>query len=135
MTLVESCSLQCTLRPHPALEPALHLLPENLLVSGLQLVPGLLPAHGDTGKGRPFPPHRGSGRSRSALGRAGWRSHCASFPSSVPQPAADVCLVPTGVLSGEGGWSVYGVARKSCRWTSVADPRGGSIAVILTVVR
>ncbi|XP_039697970.1 nephrocystin-4 [Pteropus medius] len=49
MTLIESCSLQCTLRPHPALEPALHLLPENLLVSGLQPVPGLLPAHGDTG--------------------------------------------------------------------------------------
>lgn len=52
LTLIESCSLQCTLRPHPALEPALHLLPENLLVSGLQPVPGLLPAHGDAGKGR-----------------------------------------------------------------------------------
>nr|KAF6506895.1 nephrocystin 4 [Rousettus aegyptiacus] len=49
LTLIESCSLQCTLRPHPALEPALHLLPENLLVSGLQPVPGLLPAHGDAG--------------------------------------------------------------------------------------
>ncbi|KAF6110355.1 nephrocystin 4 [Phyllostomus discolor] len=49
MTVIENCSLQCTLRPHPALEPAFHLLPENLLVSGLQHVPGLLPAHGDTG--------------------------------------------------------------------------------------
>ncbi|XP_053776238.1 nephrocystin-4 isoform X2 [Desmodus rotundus] len=49
MTVIENCSLQCTLRPHPALEPAFHLLPENLLVSGLQHIPGLLPAHGDTG--------------------------------------------------------------------------------------
>ncbi|XP_066230978.1 nephrocystin-4 [Saccopteryx leptura] len=49
LTLVEGCGLHYTLRPHPALEPALHLLPENLLVSGLQHVPGVLPAHGDTG--------------------------------------------------------------------------------------
>ncbi|KAM8791790.1 nephrocystin-4 [Rhynchonycteris naso] len=49
LTLVEGCGLHCTLRPHPALEPALHLLPENLLVSGLQHVPGILPAHGDMG--------------------------------------------------------------------------------------
>ncbi|XP_006876981.1 PREDICTED: nephrocystin-4 [Chrysochloris asiatica] len=49
LTLLESCSLQYTLRPHPALEPALHLLPENLLVSGLQNIPGLLPAHGEVG--------------------------------------------------------------------------------------
>uniref|UniRef100_A0A5F9C7B7 Nephrocystin 4 n=1 Tax=Oryctolagus cuniculus TaxID=9986 RepID=A0A5F9C7B7_RABIT len=49
MTLMESCGLQYSLKPHPPLEPALHLLPENLLVSGLQRVPGLLPAHGDTG--------------------------------------------------------------------------------------
>lgn len=53
MTLIENCSLHYTLRPHPALEPAFHLLPENLLVSGLQPVPGLLPAHGAVGKG-PF---------------------------------------------------------------------------------
>lgn len=50
--MIENCSLQCSLRPHPALEPAFRLLPENLLVSGLQRVPGLLPAHGDTGEGR-----------------------------------------------------------------------------------
>lgn len=51
MTVLESCSLQYSLRPHPALEPAFHLLPEHLLVSGLQPVPGLLPAPGDSGKG------------------------------------------------------------------------------------
>ncbi|XP_073878211.1 nephrocystin-4 isoform X12 [Macaca fascicularis] len=49
MTLIENCSLQYTLKPHPALEPAFHLLPENLLVSGLQQIPGLLPAHGESG--------------------------------------------------------------------------------------
>ncbi|XP_034358363.1 nephrocystin-4 [Arvicanthis niloticus] len=49
MTLMENCTLQYTLKPHPALEPAFHLLPENLLVSGLQQIPGLLPPHGDTG--------------------------------------------------------------------------------------
>ncbi|XP_016074580.1 PREDICTED: nephrocystin-4-like, partial [Miniopterus natalensis] len=49
MTVLESCSLQYSLRPHPALEPAFHLLPEHLLVSGLQPVPGLLPAPGDSG--------------------------------------------------------------------------------------
>ncbi|XP_075849533.1 nephrocystin-4 [Microcebus murinus] len=49
MTLIENCSLQYTLKPHPPLESAFHLLPENLLVSGLQQIPGLLPAHGETG--------------------------------------------------------------------------------------
>ncbi|XP_064446123.1 nephrocystin-4 isoform X11 [Mirounga angustirostris] len=49
MTLLESCSLQYALRPHPLLEPVFHLLPENLLVSGLQHIPGLLPAHGEKG--------------------------------------------------------------------------------------
>ena len=48
---MESCSLQYMLRPHPLLEPVFHLLPENLLVSGLQHIPGLLPAHGEKGKG------------------------------------------------------------------------------------
>ena len=55
MALIESCSLQYTLRPHPLLEPVFHLLPENLLVSGLQQVPGLLPAHGEAGKGCSVP--------------------------------------------------------------------------------
>uniref|UniRef100_A0A2K5DZD4 Nephrocystin 4 n=1 Tax=Aotus nancymaae TaxID=37293 RepID=A0A2K5DZD4_AOTNA len=49
MTLIENCSLYYTLKPHPALEPVFHLLPENLLVSGLQQIPGLLPAHGESG--------------------------------------------------------------------------------------
>ncbi|ELW68714.1 Nephrocystin-4 [Tupaia chinensis] len=49
MTLIENCSLQYTLKPHPPLEPAFHLLPENFLVSGLQPIPGLLAAHGETG--------------------------------------------------------------------------------------
>ncbi|XP_042851903.1 nephrocystin-4 isoform X3 [Panthera tigris] len=49
MTLMESCSLQYMLRPHLLLEPVFHLLPENLLVSGLQHIPGLLPAHGEKG--------------------------------------------------------------------------------------
>ncbi|XP_073089196.1 nephrocystin-4 isoform X2 [Manis javanica] len=49
MTLMENCSLQYTLKPHPLLEPAFHLLPENLLVSGLQQIPGLLEAHGENG--------------------------------------------------------------------------------------
>ncbi|KAG8505552.1 Nephrocystin-4, partial [Galemys pyrenaicus] len=49
MTPVAGCSVQYSLRAHPALEPAFHLLPENLLVSGLQPLPGLLPAPGDTG--------------------------------------------------------------------------------------
>lgn len=51
LTAIESCSLQYTLQPHPALEPAFHLLPENLLVSGLQPPPGFLPAPRDPGKG------------------------------------------------------------------------------------
>ncbi|XP_022370202.1 nephrocystin-4 isoform X2 [Enhydra lutris kenyoni] len=49
VTLIESCSLQYALRLHPLLEPVFHLLPENLLVSGLQHIPGLLPAHGEKG--------------------------------------------------------------------------------------
>ncbi|CAH7447913.1 Nphp4 [Phodopus roborovskii] len=49
LTVMGNSSLQYTLKPHPPLEPAFHLLPENLLVSGLQLIPGLLPPHGDTG--------------------------------------------------------------------------------------
>lgn len=58
LTAIESCGLQYTLQPHPALEPAFHLLPENLLVSGLQPPPGLLPAPRDAGKGRAVPSAR-----------------------------------------------------------------------------
>ncbi|NXK22747.1 NPHP4 protein, partial [Arenaria interpres] len=48
LTVVEKSHLQYTLKTHRPLETIFHLLPENLLTSGLQTVPGLLPAHGDT---------------------------------------------------------------------------------------
>ncbi|NXP02384.1 NPHP4 protein, partial [Thinocorus orbignyianus] len=47
LTVMEKSHLQYTLKPHRPLEMIFHLLPENLLVSGLQPIPGLLPAHGD----------------------------------------------------------------------------------------
>ncbi|NXB88901.1 NPHP4 protein, partial [Vidua chalybeata] len=49
MTVMEKSHLQYGLKSHQPLEAIFHLLPENLLISGLQTVPGLLPAHGDTG--------------------------------------------------------------------------------------
>ncbi|XP_030145123.4 nephrocystin-4 [Taeniopygia guttata] len=49
MTVMEKSHLQYGLKSHQPLEAIFHLLPENLLVSGLQTVPGLLPARGDTG--------------------------------------------------------------------------------------
>ncbi|XP_072464786.1 nephrocystin-4 isoform X2 [Notamacropus eugenii] len=48
MTVIENCHLLYTLKFHPFLEAVFHLLPENFLVSGLQKIPGLLPAHGET---------------------------------------------------------------------------------------
>uniref|UniRef100_A0A8C0QKX3 Nephrocystin 4 n=1 Tax=Chelonoidis abingdonii TaxID=106734 RepID=A0A8C0QKX3_CHEAB len=51
MTVIENTHLQYTLRPHPPLETMYHLLPENMLVSGLQKIPGLLLTHGETSKG------------------------------------------------------------------------------------
>uniref|UniRef100_A0A8C3PQ20 Nephrocystin 4 n=1 Tax=Calidris pygmaea TaxID=425635 RepID=A0A8C3PQ20_9CHAR len=51
LTVVEKSHLQYTLKTHRPLETVFHLLPENLLTSGLQTIPGLLPAHGDTSKG------------------------------------------------------------------------------------
>ncbi|XP_056651907.1 nephrocystin-4 isoform X3 [Monodelphis domestica] len=48
LTLIENCYIQYTLKIHPLLEAAFHLFPENFLVSGLQKIPGLLPAHGET---------------------------------------------------------------------------------------
>ncbi|NXN58937.1 NPHP4 protein, partial [Rynchops niger] len=48
LTVMEKSHLQYSLKLHQPLEMIFHLLPENLLVSGLQTVPGLLPAHGDT---------------------------------------------------------------------------------------
>lgn len=51
MTVMEKSHLQYALKSHQPLEAIFHLLPENLLVSGLPTVPGLLPARGDAGKG------------------------------------------------------------------------------------
>ncbi|KAM7030462.1 nephrocystin-4 [Acridotheres tristis] len=47
MTVMEKSHLQYSLKFHQALEAIFHLLPENLMISGLQTVPGLLPARGD----------------------------------------------------------------------------------------
>ncbi|XP_059685860.1 nephrocystin-4 [Gavia stellata] len=47
LTVMEKSHLQYSLKPHKPLETIFHLLPENLLISGLQTVPGLLPVHGD----------------------------------------------------------------------------------------
>ncbi|KAM9256435.1 nephrocystin-4 [Cariama cristata] len=49
LTVMEKSHLQYALKPHQPLETIFHLLPENLLISGLQTIPGLLPARGDTG--------------------------------------------------------------------------------------
>uniref|UniRef100_A0A8C8SJT5 Nephrocystin 4 n=1 Tax=Pelusios castaneus TaxID=367368 RepID=A0A8C8SJT5_9SAUR len=48
MTAIENTHLQYTLRSHPPLETVYHLFPENMLVSGLQKIPGLLLTHGET---------------------------------------------------------------------------------------
>ncbi|NWS34003.1 NPHP4 protein, partial [Polioptila caerulea] len=48
MTVMEKSHLQYALKSYQPLEAIFHLLPENLLISGLQIVPGLLPARGDT---------------------------------------------------------------------------------------
>uniref|UniRef100_A0A8C6NEI2 Uncharacterized protein n=1 Tax=Melopsittacus undulatus TaxID=13146 RepID=A0A8C6NEI2_MELUD len=47
LTVMEKSHLQYTLRPHQPLETISHLLPENLPVSGLHNIPGLLPVCGD----------------------------------------------------------------------------------------
>uniref|UniRef100_A0A8C5UD30 Nephrocystin 4 n=1 Tax=Malurus cyaneus samueli TaxID=2593467 RepID=A0A8C5UD30_9PASS len=51
MTVMEKSHLQYALKSHQPLEAIFHLLPENLLISGPQTVPGLLLARGDTSKG------------------------------------------------------------------------------------
>lgn len=55
MTIMENSHLQYSLKLHLPLEKVFHLLPENLLVSGLQKIPGLLPAHGEAGEGPSCP--------------------------------------------------------------------------------
>ena len=78
LTVMEKSHLQYTLKPHQPLEKIFHLLPENLLVSGLPTIPGLLPASGDASKGSfPFPaafaaPAEGGG-SPGRLWAARWR--------------------------------------------------------------
>ncbi|XP_069466369.1 nephrocystin-4 [Ambystoma mexicanum] len=47
ITLVENCQIQYSLRPHPPLEIVLHLFPENLLISGTEIIPGIEAAEGD----------------------------------------------------------------------------------------
>ncbi|XP_051493523.1 nephrocystin-4 isoform X2 [Apus apus] len=47
LTVMEKSHLQYSLKPHQPLEMIFHLLPENLLVSGQQNIPGVLPACGD----------------------------------------------------------------------------------------
>lgn len=42
LTLVEGAHLECVIKKHPALDPAMHLLPENVLVSGDENIPGLM---------------------------------------------------------------------------------------------
>ncbi|KAJ7306525.1 hypothetical protein JRQ81_009884 [Phrynocephalus forsythii] len=45
LAVVEGSHLQCSLQPHPPLEAVHHLLPENIPVSSLQRIPGILAAH------------------------------------------------------------------------------------------
>ncbi|XP_071623016.1 nephrocystin-4 isoform X1 [Heliangelus exortis] len=49
LTVMEKSHVQYSLKPHQPLETVFHLLPENLLMSGQQSIPGVLPAHGDAG--------------------------------------------------------------------------------------
>nr|XP_020655673.1 nephrocystin-4 isoform X2 [Pogona vitticeps] len=45
LIVVDGSHLQCTLQPHPPLEAVYHLLPENIPVSSLQRIPGVIAAH------------------------------------------------------------------------------------------
>lgn len=42
LTSVEGAHLECVIKKHPALDSAMHLLPENALVSGDENIPGLM---------------------------------------------------------------------------------------------
>lgn len=48
LQLIEGAHLDCGIKKHPALESVMHLLPENVLVSGDESIPGL--AASATGK-------------------------------------------------------------------------------------
>uniref|UniRef100_A0A8C7GNK4 Nephrocystin 4 n=1 Tax=Oncorhynchus kisutch TaxID=8019 RepID=A0A8C7GNK4_ONCKI len=45
---IDGAHLVCSLKPHPALAPAMHLFPQNMLVSGDENIPGVTPS--PTGK-------------------------------------------------------------------------------------
>lgn len=42
LVAVEGAHLECVIKKHPAMDPAMHLLPENVLVTGGESIPGLL---------------------------------------------------------------------------------------------
>ncbi|XP_030641101.1 nephrocystin-4 [Chanos chanos] len=46
LTVMEGAQLLYTLQPHPPLNPIMHLLPQNILVSGHDRIPGVVPATG-----------------------------------------------------------------------------------------
>ncbi|XP_041712170.2 nephrocystin-4 isoform X2 [Coregonus clupeaformis] len=41
---IDGAHLVCSLKPHPALAPAMHLFPQNMLVSGDENIPGVTPS-------------------------------------------------------------------------------------------
>lgn len=50
LSAIEGTQLLYSLQPHPALNPIMHLLPPNIMVSGHELIPGVLPPTDSTGK-------------------------------------------------------------------------------------
>ncbi|KAG7332583.1 hypothetical protein KOW79_004417 [Hemibagrus wyckioides] len=49
LSAIEGTQLLYSLQPHPALNPIMHLLPPNIMVSGHELIPGVLPPTDSTG--------------------------------------------------------------------------------------
>ncbi|KAK3540324.1 hypothetical protein QTP70_029590 [Hemibagrus guttatus] len=49
LSVIEGTQLLYSLQPHPALNPIMHLLPPNIMVSGRELIPGVLPPTDSTG--------------------------------------------------------------------------------------
>ncbi|XP_018081599.1 nephrocystin-4-like isoform X2 [Xenopus laevis] len=49
MTLIENTSIQYSVRPHKVLPTVAHLFPENVLVSGSETIPGIMPSCDDSG--------------------------------------------------------------------------------------
>lgn len=44
LRIIEGAHLVFNVKPHPALAPIMHLFPENILVSGDEDIPGLVPS-------------------------------------------------------------------------------------------